>query len=143
MKNRNANPRQNKKSPSGHRTLPDELVERIRGFKRILGDLDASNVDEYIKIVSRHMHPEEAIRGWENIAVTYRWYVLQNSITDLAVRQGVLSVIVGISLGLKAEDFGSQAAESLIPQRWVKLLSEEQIRDIVEHSKPVSHHDVL
>ena len=138
MKNRKAKRPQTKRKPIGHATLPDELVERIKGFNRILGDLGEANMEEYIKILSLHIHPEEAIQTWENIAVTYRWYILQNSITDLAVRQGVLSVIVGVSLGLKAEDFGSQAAERLMPQQWIKPLAKKQIEDIVNHCKPVS-----
>ena len=45
-----------------HAMLPDELVERIKKFKELLGDVDKATLDETIDNFKRDMHPEKEIR---------------------------------------------------------------------------------
>ena len=113
-------------------SLADDLVERIRKYKRILGDVDPDSFEETIEDFQRSRHRERKIRSWEQIADVYQSYISQNSITDLAIKEAVFYVALGGSLGRGAKFYGHGS-----------LLTKVQIEDIVSRCKPVPRQDVM
>ena len=115
-----------------HAILPDELVERIKKFKELLGDVDKSTLDETIDNFKRDMHPEKEVRIWEHIASVYNAYITEKSITDFATRREIFSIILRLSMGMELKDFKN-----------IKILNKEQLENIIYNYNPLTLKDVM
>ncbi len=115
-----------------HTTLPDELVERIKKFKELLGDVDKSTLDETIDNFKRDMHPEKEVRIWEHIASVYNAYITEKSITDFNTRREIFSIILRLSMGMELKDFND-----------IKILNKEQLENIIYNYNPLTLNDII
>jgi hypothetical protein len=115
-----------------HASLPNELIERIKKFKGLLGDVENATLEETIDSFKRDMNPEREIRIWERIASVYNAYISEKSITDLATRKEVFSVILRLSMGMRLEDFKD-----------IKILNKEQLEDIIYNYNPLTLKDII
>ena len=132
MKIKNVKHSQRAENSTKTAPLSDELVERIRRYKRIFGDVDPDTLEETIEDFQQSRHRERKIKSWEQIAEVYQSYISENSITDFAAKQAVFYVALGGSLGRKSGFFGHGS-----------LLSKAQIEDIISHCKRVLRQDVM
>ena len=57
---------------SRHESLPEDLVERIKGFHRTLAEVDDFPVEEVIENFRCDMCPESEVVIWEGIAQRYQ-----------------------------------------------------------------------
>jgi len=106
--------------PIRHPILPDDFIGRIKRFKEILGDVDASSIEATVDNFKRDAHPENELVIWERIAYTFQTFLSHNQTTDPAVRKDMFAVLVGVSMGM--EDFPD-----------IKHLSEDQIKHLVHN----------
>jgi len=87
------------KAPIRHATLPKELVQRIKAYKKILAEVDDSSLEEAIEDFKRDANPESEVVIWERIAGTYRACLQANkTLTELTVKKEVFFVIVRYSM---------------------------------------------
>lgn len=121
-----------KKGDIKHTTLPAEMIERIKNFKEILGDVDRATLDETIDNFKRDMHPDKEVKIWEHIAGVYNTYISEKSITDFATRREIFSVILRLSMGMKLEDFKD-----------IKALNKEQIENIIYNYNSLTLNDII
>ena len=54
-----------------HEHLPADLIERIKNFKAILGDMVSASIEHTIENFKRDQNPEREVESWEWIAKTY------------------------------------------------------------------------
>lgn len=101
-----------------HEKLPEELIKRIRAFKKILSEVETIPIDLTIKNFQRDMHPEREIAIWERIASTYKIYMENNPSKNTQFKKEVYDVILGASFG--EEEFSD-----------LKILTQEQVRHII------------
>jgi hypothetical protein len=101
-----------------HPVLPDSVVERIKAFKEILGDVDRASLAETIDAFKRDAHPENELLIWERIASTFQMFLLHNPTSDPLIRKDIFAVLVGAPTGVET-----------FPR--VKHLSDQQIRHLV------------
>jgi hypothetical protein len=104
--------------PIVHPVLPDSVVERIKAFKEMLGDVDRASLAETIDAFKRDAHPENELLVWERIASTFQMFLVYNLTNDPAIRRDIFGVLVGASTGMET-----------CPR--VKHLSDQQIRHLV------------
>ena len=57
-----------------HDTLPDELLERIKGVHATFADVDGTPLDKWISDFKRDVNPEPNVRIWEDMKVAYEDY---------------------------------------------------------------------
>ena len=133
MKRKKVKPSHGKPGPIRHASLSDALLKRVVDFKQVLGAADADTLEGTIEDFGRDTDPEQEIQIWERIAQIYRSFVAENSITELALKQEVFSVVLGVSMGMKVKDFAGN----------VKLLTKEQIQSILQRWKSPFAQDVL
>ena len=89
--------------PVRHKTLPLDLVERIKTCKKILADVDPASLEETIDTFRRDVHPDREVSVWERIAHTYHAFTTLHGITDYPTRAQVFAALLVISCG--GEDF--------------------------------------
>jgi len=54
--------------PIRHPVLPDDFIERIKAFKKILSDFDAVSLEQTVDNFKRDTNPESELLIWERIA---------------------------------------------------------------------------
>src|ERR1700692_971332 len=91
--------------PIRHPILPDNFIGRIKRFKEILGDVDASSIEATVDNFKRDAHPENELAIWERIASTFQTFLSHNPTSDPAIRKDIFAVLVGVSMG--TEDFAN------------------------------------
>jgi hypothetical protein len=104
--------------PIRHPVLPDDFIERIKAFKKILGDADNASLEQTIDNFKRDTHPENELAIWERIASTFQMFLSHNPTADAAIRKDILSVLIGASTG--NEEYPN-----------IKHLSDDQIKHLV------------
>lgn len=104
--------------PILHPTLPDSVIERIKAFKEILGDVDETSLEKTIDNFKRDTHPENEVVIWERIASTFQMFLSHNPTTDLAIKKDIFTVLVGASMG--TDDYKN-----------IKHLNDSQIKHLV------------
>jgi hypothetical protein len=104
--------------PIVHHSLPNSVVERIKAFKEILGDVDRASLTDTIDAFRRDAHPEHELLIWERIASTFQVFLSHNPTSDPAIRKDVFVVLVGASTGMERYPT-------------VEHLSDHQIRHLV------------
>lgn len=115
-----------------HPTLPTKLIERIKSFKEILAEVETSSLAETIDGFQRDAVPENEVKIWERIADVYRAYTTEKSVTDLATKKEVFSVILQASMGVKENELQS-----------VKILTKDQIENIIYNYNPLTLNQIL
>ena len=115
-----------------HPNLPNEMIERIKAFKGILAEVEPSSLEETIDGFQRDLTPEKEVKIWELIAGVYRGYITEKSLTDLAVKKEVFSVILQVSTGAKENELQN-----------IKLLNKEQIENIVYNCNPLLLNQII
>jgi hypothetical protein len=105
-------------APIRHPVLRDGFIERIRAFKKTLGDVDEASIDQTIDNFKRDAHPESELVVWERIASTFAAYLSHHPTEDRAIRKEIFWVLLGASTGV--EEFGE-----------IKHLSIQQIKQII------------
>src|SRR4051812_36573751 len=85
--------------PFHHSSLPAALVERVKAYKKILGDADPTSIESAIDDFRRDLHPEKEVEVWERITHVFEHFTKGHRITDLARCTQVLAVLLVISTG--------------------------------------------
>jgi hypothetical protein len=85
--------------PIRHPVLPGDFIERIKAFKKILGDIDSTPIEQTIDDFKRDADPENELVIWERIASTFQLYLSHKPTTDLAIRKGIFAVLLSASMG--------------------------------------------
>jgi len=80
--------------PIRHPVLAPELIERIRAFKEVLGDVEQCPIETTIENFQRDMHPEREVEVWERIARAYKDFITEHTITEFRTRCDVLEVLL-------------------------------------------------
>lgn len=114
-----------KQGPTRHPFLPEELIERIKKFKKVLAGIETSSLAETIENLKRDKNSKKEVEIWEHITSCYQLHIFENAIIDLATRKDVFSVVLGISVGIKNFDN-------------IKNLSKDQINNIIYRYKSMS-----
>ena len=83
-----------------HPVLPEVIIERIKTFKGILGDVEPSSLEQTIDSFKRDMHPERELIIWERIASTYQTYLAHNPTDDPEIKNEIYSVMLAVSMGM-------------------------------------------
>jgi len=104
--------------PIVHPVLSGSFIERIKMFKRILGDVDDISLERSIDAFKRDANPEKELAVWERIASTFQTYLLRNPTSDPTVRKDIFAVLCLASTGAKE-----------YPN--VRHLSDQQIKHLV------------
>jgi hypothetical protein len=104
--------------PIQHPVLPDDFIERIKAFKKILSDFDTVSLEQTIDNFKRDTNPESELVIWERIAGTFQLYLSHNPTTDSAIRKDIFAVLLGASMDIK--EFEN-----------IKHLSDQQIKHLV------------
>ena len=86
--------------PIRHPVLPGDFIERIKAFKKILGDVDSVPIEQTIDNFKRDADPESELVIWERIASTFQLYLSHKPTTDSAIRKGIFAVLLGASMGI-------------------------------------------
>lgn len=63
-----------KRNDIQHKELSEELIERIKAYKEILADVEPSSLEQALDDFKRDRNPENEVRVWEKIALTYKHY---------------------------------------------------------------------
>ena len=80
-----------------HPVLPEVIIERIKTFKGILGDVEPSSLEQTIDSFKRDMHPERELIIWERIASTYQTYLAHNPTDDPEIKNEILCDVSSIN----------------------------------------------
>lgn len=64
--------------PIKHNELPLTLVNRIKRFKQMLGDMDQTSIEMTLENFRRDTNPEKEIAVWESIATVYKDSISKN-----------------------------------------------------------------
>ncbi len=100
-----------------HPTIPDGIIDRIKAYKGILGDVEPSSLEQTIDSFKRDTTPESELVLWERMANTYATYLAHNPTDNPEIKKEIFSVILGVSMGM--DDFNR-----------IKHLTSEQINHI-------------
>lgn len=105
-----------KRSPIQHKTLPKEMLLRIKLVHQVLREVSAMSLERFINNFRRDLHPETELRIWENITAAY---MEATGASDLSPREkeAIFTDLLGISLrapGLPSETNKSEAMTSLV-----------------------------
>lgn len=57
-----------------HQELSQELIERIKAYKEILAEVEPSSLEKALDDFKRDRNPENEVRVWEKIALSYKHY---------------------------------------------------------------------
>jgi hypothetical protein len=104
--------------PIRHPDLPDDFIDRVKTFKAILADVDASSLETTIENFKRDADPKSELIIWERIALTFQTFLSHNPTTDPAIKKDIFAVLLSASTGV--EEFEN-----------IKHLSDQQIRHLV------------
>jgi hypothetical protein len=85
--------------PIRHATLPAALIERIKAYKKILGDTDPGSLDAVIDNFKRDLNPDKEVAVWERIAHVFQNFTTGHDITDGGRRREVLRALLILSTG--------------------------------------------
>ena len=85
--------------PIRHPGLPGAFIDRVKAFKALLGDVDATSLEQTLDAFSRYANPTNELVIWERIANIFHLFISHNSITDRAVKKEVMAVLLGASMG--------------------------------------------
>ena len=100
--------------PIRHDELPSELVDRIKIFKEVLGDVEPSSLAATLENFQRDMHPEREVEIWERIARAYHDFITKRIITEPQARSDVFGVLLTIAnCGDDFSHFRSLTAEQI------------------------------
>ena len=100
--------------PIRHEELPPDLVDRIRAFKEVLGDVEPSSLEGTIENFQRDMHPEREVEIWERIARAYKDFITRHAISDFQTRSDVFGVLLTIANGgHDFDDFDGLTADQI------------------------------
>jgi hypothetical protein len=58
--------------PIRHPVLPGDFIERIKAFKKILGDIDSVSIEQTIDNFKRDADPQSELIIWERIAAPFK-----------------------------------------------------------------------
>jgi hypothetical protein len=89
-----------KQSPIRHETLPSELIKRIKEYKRVLGAVEKTSLEETIENFKRDLFPEEELRFWEKIARHYGFLVTKAEVKSPEAKEAVFKTIFKIAMGV-------------------------------------------
>jgi hypothetical protein len=84
--------------PIRHPALSNDLVDRVKRFKAILGDVDGATLEKTIDAFQRDAHPGDELIIWERIANTFQMFLAHHRNAQL-VRKDVYAVLVKASMG--------------------------------------------
>ena len=90
--------------PIRHQTLPADLIERIRSYKKILGASDSVSIDEAVDGYRRDLNPDKEVAIWERIAQIFQHFTDGHQIADQARRLEVLRALLLISTGAEVQE---------------------------------------
>jgi hypothetical protein len=100
--------------PIRHDELPSDLVDRVKNFKEVLGDVEPSSLEGTIENFQRDMHPEREVEVWERIARAYKDYITKHAIVEFQSRSDVFGVLLTIAnCGDDFSHFRSLTAEQI------------------------------
>jgi hypothetical protein len=80
--------------------LPKGFITRVQKFKNILAEVEKMTLEETILNFQRDLHPERELEIWEHIARIYKGYEKSNPNLTLLEKRDVLSVLLGLSMGM-------------------------------------------
>jgi hypothetical protein len=90
-----------KESPVRYSALPDSLLKRIKAYKKVLGAVENSSLEETITNFKRDLYPENEVMVWEKIARHYKFLIKKNNIVNLDDQKEIFRTILKVSLGAK------------------------------------------
>lgn len=83
-----------------HPALPDAIIERIKAYKAILGDVEPSSLEQTVDSFKRDTTPESELVLWERMANTYATYLAHNPTDNPEIKREIFSAILGVSMGM-------------------------------------------
>ena len=100
--------------PIRHEELAPDLIDRIKAFKLVLGDVETSSLEATIENFQRDMHPEREVEIWERIANVFQTFTTRHAITEFQTRSDVFGVLLTIAnCGDDFDHFGTLTAEQI------------------------------
>lgn len=108
-----------KEGPIRHQALPAGFIQRVKDFKKVLEEVETSSIESTLENFQRDLDPESELVIWEHIASLYQWTTIANTGLSLEQKKEVMSVILGLSMGMK--DFSN-----------IKTLTKEVIDEITD-----------
>jgi hypothetical protein len=79
--------------PVLHKTLPDELLARIKAVHETFADVDGTPLDKWIDDFKRDLDPEGNVKIWEDMQVAYNAYCGDREL-PLATRKEVYKIVL-------------------------------------------------
>ena len=107
-----------KLGPIQHQTLPADLIERIRSYKKILGAADPVSIDEAVDGFRRDLNPDKEVTIWERIAHIFQHFTDSHQITDEARRLEVLRALLLISTGAEVQETATLTRDQITELRY-------------------------
>lgn len=84
--------------------LPAGFIMRVQKYKGLLAEVEKMTIEETILNFQRDLHPERELEIWEHIAKVYKDYEKSNPNITLSEKRDVLSVLLGLSVGMTEFD---------------------------------------
>jgi hypothetical protein len=84
--------------PIKHGDLPLALINRIKNFKQMLGDMDPTSLEGTLENFRRDTNPEKEIAIWESIATVYKDTVSKNSSMTFEEKRNVYRDLLARSM---------------------------------------------
>ena len=115
-------------TPQKHESLPDDLIVRIINFKKIIGDVEVTTIEQTIQNFKHDTHPEREVAIWEWIANFYKQINKLYLNLTLDQQKEVLGVLLHFSSGIRELDRFD----------WIKVLPDEVLKkmfDLVSTNK--------
>ena len=104
--------------PIEHQTLPADLIERFKAYKKILGDADQVTVDEAVDGFRRDLNAHKEVAIWERIAHIFQHFTDGHQIADEARRLEVLRALLLISTGAKVQETATLTRDQITELRY-------------------------
>ena len=98
-------------------SLPESFIERVKGFKNTLRDVETSTVEEALTNFQKDRNPESELELWECMALAYQDFNETNPNLTLEEKKDVLRVLLQLSCG--AESFETK----ILDDRQIQILS--------------------
>src|SRR5207247_7817058 len=73
--------------PIRHLGLPGAFTDRVKAFKALLGDVDATSLDQTLDAFSRDANPTNELVIWERIANIFYLFISQYSIIYRVIKK--------------------------------------------------------
>ena len=82
------------RAPHQRDSLTEDQIERVKRFRRVLGEGDLMTFEEHVDNLCRDLDPERELLTWEHIAEAYHSYTLERTLPRDQKRYAVTVLIL-------------------------------------------------